>query len=69
MFAFDAAPLAYESLHSLSVEARQKLGALRPATLAQASRIPGVSPSDLQNLVFELEKRRRLSVPPAAAPD
>jgi len=56
-------------MRSLSFEARQKLAALRPATLAQASRIPGVSPSDLQNLVLEIEKRRRLAhegvTPPA----
>jgi tRNA uridine 5-carboxymethylaminomethyl modification enzyme len=51
--------LPYESMPSLSFEARQKLAARRPATLAQASRIPGVSPTDLQNLVLEIEKRRR----------
>ena len=50
--------LAYEELQSLSTEARQKLGALRPRTLAQASRVPGVSPNDLQNLVLEIERRR-----------
>jgi tRNA uridine 5-carboxymethylaminomethyl modification enzyme len=44
---------------SLSFEARQKLAARQPSTLAQASRIPGVSPNDLQNLVIEVEKRRR----------
>jgi len=53
--------LSYESFHSLSVEARQKLSSQRPRTLAQASRIPGVSPSDLQNLVLEVERRRRLA--------
>jgi len=53
--------LPYEEMHSLSFEARQKLAALRPRTLAQASRIPGVSPTDLQNLLIEIEKRRRLS--------
>jgi tRNA uridine 5-carboxymethylaminomethyl modification enzyme len=57
-FALPAA-LPYESLRSLSVEARQKLGALRPRTLAQASRVPGVSPTDLQNLVLEVERLRR----------
>jgi tRNA uridine 5-carboxymethylaminomethyl modification enzyme len=51
--------LEYADLRSLSLEARQKLGSLRPATLAQASRIPGISPSDLQNLVIEVERRRR----------
>jgi tRNA uridine 5-carboxymethylaminomethyl modification enzyme len=56
----DAAP--YAEMHSLSLESRQKLAAIRPATLAQAARIPGVSPTDLQNLVLEMEKRRRQTV-------
>lgn len=50
--------LPYPDLLSLSYEARQKLDRIRPATLAQAGRIPGVSPSDLQNLVMEVRKRR-----------
>ena len=49
----------YSGLHSLSFEARQKLQAARPASLGQAGRIPGVSPSDLHNLVFEVLKLRR----------
>ncbi len=49
----------YSSAHSLSTEARQKLARVRPESLAQAGRIPGVSPSDLQNLVLEVLKRRR----------
>ena len=53
--------LPYEQMQSLSFEARQKLARARPATLAQAARLPGVSPSDLQNLVIEIEKRRRLA--------
>ena len=52
------AGLPYAEMRSLSMEARQKLAAIAPATLAQASRIPGVSPSDLQNLVLEIERRR-----------
>ncbi len=48
----------YPDLKSLSYEARQKLDSIRPLTLAQASRIPGVSPSDIQNLVIEIEKKR-----------
>jgi len=59
-FALDSS-LAYDEMLSLSFEARQKLAAVRPLTLAQASRIPGVSPSDLQNLVLEVGKRRRLA--------
>ena len=50
--------LPFSSMNSLSHEARQKLTAIQPRTLAQASRIPGVSPSDIQNLVIEIEKRR-----------
>jgi tRNA uridine 5-carboxymethylaminomethyl modification enzyme len=48
----------YSEFRSLSFEARQKLAAIRPSTLAQAARIPGVTPTDLQNLVLEIERRR-----------
>lgn len=51
--------LDYAEMQSLSLEARQKLGVLKPYSLAQASRVPGVSPNDLQNLVLEVERRRR----------
>ena len=50
------ADIAYGDMRSLSFEARQKLGTIRPLTLAQAARIPGISPSDLQNLVLEVTK-------------
>jgi tRNA uridine 5-carboxymethylaminomethyl modification enzyme len=53
--------IPYLELRSLSLESRQKLDVIRPSTLAQAARIPGVSPTDLQNLVIEIEKRRRLT--------
>jgi tRNA uridine 5-carboxymethylaminomethyl modification enzyme len=51
--------LPYGEMLSLSFEARQKLAVRRPRTLAQASSMPGVSRTDLQNLVIEIEKRRR----------
>lgn len=41
----------YNNLQSLSTEARQKLTKIDPITLAQASRIPGVSPSDINVLL------------------
>ena len=44
----------YEQLQSLSTEARQKLVKIDPETLAQASRIPGVSPSDINVLLVLL---------------
>ena len=49
----------YDSMRTLSVEARQKLAARRPASLAQAAGIPGVTPADLQNLVLEVERWQR----------
>jgi tRNA uridine 5-carboxymethylaminomethyl modification enzyme len=51
--------LPYLELRSLATEARQKLAAVQPATLAQAARVPGVTPSDLHNLVVEATKHRR----------
>ncbi len=51
--------LPYQGLASLSIEARQKLALVRPESLAQASRIPGVSPADLQNLVLEVLRHRQ----------
>ena len=55
------ADLPYLDLASLSTEARQKLDRVRPQSLGQASRIPGVSPSDLQAIVYEVVKLGRVS--------
>ena len=52
------ADLAYAGMLTLSFEAREKLEKIRPTSLGQASRIPGVSPSDIQNLVAEVVKVR-----------
>ena len=51
---FDYAPLS-----TLTLEAREKLARIRPRTLAQAGRIPGVSPSDLSQLSLALLKSGR----------
>ncbi|MBW3534070.1 MAG: tRNA uridine-5-carboxymethylaminomethyl(34) synthesis enzyme MnmG [Gemmatimonadetes bacterium] len=53
-----AEELPYGAFATLSAEGREKLGRVRPATLAQAGRIPGVSPADLQNLVLEVRRWR-----------
>ena len=44
----------YSSLHALSTEARQKLERIDPETVGQASRIPGISPSDINILLLLL---------------
>ena len=58
-----AADLPYPEFRSLSIEAREKLQRVRPASLAQAGRIPGISPSDLHNLVLEAMRRGRAATP------
>ena len=48
--------LPYMDFKTLSYESREKLTRIRPETLAQAGRISGVSPADLQNLLLEVRK-------------
>jgi tRNA uridine 5-carboxymethylaminomethyl modification enzyme len=48
----------YTDVHGLSTEARQKLERVRPATIGQAGRIPGVSPSDVAVLFIHLRQRQ-----------
>jgi len=51
--------LDFKSIRTLSTEGREKLGRVRPVTLGQASRIPGVTPSDISVLTVFIEQRRR----------
>ena len=50
--------LPYMDFVTVSWEAREKLSETKPSSLAQAGRIPGVSPADLQNLVLEVRRFR-----------
>jgi tRNA uridine 5-carboxymethylaminomethyl modification enzyme len=58
--------LPYADFITLSHEAREKLTRIRPATLAHAARIPGVSPADLQNLISEVRRLHRTGPAPVA---
>ena len=59
MEAFQLPPaIDYLALNTISYESREKLQRVRPESLGQAGRIPGVSPSDLQNLVLEVLRFR-----------
>ncbi len=49
----------YDKIEGLRIEARQKLGDMRPISVGQASRISGVSPADINVLLIYLEKLRR----------
>ncbi len=49
----------YEKIYGLSLEARQKLNKFKPLSVGQASRISGVSPSDISVLLIYLEQEKR----------
>ena len=49
----------YQQITGLRLEARQKLSAIRPLNLGQASRVSGVSPADLAVLMIYLELREK----------
>jgi tRNA uridine 5-carboxymethylaminomethyl modification enzyme len=55
------ADIDYAGIGTLSTEAREKLSAIRPRTLGQASRVPGVSPADVTALLVWLELAQRLT--------
>lgn len=54
------ADMPWGEMAVLSFEAREKLARVQPSTLAQAGRIPGVSPADLQHLLIEVLRRERV---------
>lgn len=53
------ADVDYEQVHALKKEAVIKLGKIRPGTIGQASRIPGITPADIALLLVHLQKRGR----------
>ncbi len=53
------ADIDYETIQGLRLEARQKLNAIRPRSIGQASRITGVSPADISVLLIYMEQQKR----------
>jgi tRNA uridine 5-carboxymethylaminomethyl modification enzyme len=51
--------LDFATLPGLRTEARQQLGRVRPRTIGQAARIPGVTPADVSVLLIHLERHQR----------
>ena len=49
----------YSEIHGLRLEARQKLNKIKPKSIGQASRISGVSPSDVSVLLIWLESQKK----------
>ena len=50
----------YEKVPNVSTEAREKLKKVRPSSIGQAMRIPGVSPADIANLANYLEDIKKI---------
>lgn len=55
------ADIDYNAIPAMKTEARERLGRIRPATVGQAARIPGITPADIALLLVWLKKRRSVS--------
>ncbi len=53
------ADINYAQLYGISLEGKQRLSEIRPVSLGQAQRIPGMTPSDISALMIHLEKMKR----------
>ncbi|MGC8667710.1 MAG: tRNA uridine-5-carboxymethylaminomethyl(34) synthesis enzyme MnmG [Chthonomonadales bacterium] len=56
--------LDWQGIKALSMEGREKLSRIKPTSIGQASRIPGVTPADVQVLAVIVEQRRRMAAQP-----
>ncbi len=52
------AEFSFDGIKGLLTETRQKMNAIRPSSVGQASRIPGVTPSDISLLMVYLEREK-----------
>ena len=55
------AGIDYEAIPAMKTEARQRLNRVRPATIGQAARIPGITPADIALLLVWLQKNKKIS--------
>jgi tRNA uridine 5-carboxymethylaminomethyl modification enzyme len=53
--------LDYASVPGLSLEATEKLGRIRPRSLGQAARVPGITPADVSTVLIHIEKHKRMA--------
>ncbi len=60
--------LDYDTVHGLSAELRERLKAVRPASLGQVSRIPGITPAAVAALMINLRNKARKSGSPGQSP-
>ena len=58
----------YDEIKSLSLEVREKLSNIRPLSLGQASRIPGITPAAISILMVYLKRRKSAHAKPSATP-
>jgi tRNA uridine 5-carboxymethylaminomethyl modification enzyme len=49
----------YSQIHGLSREATEKLSRVRPTSIGQAARVPGITPADVSTVLIHLEKQAR----------
>jgi tRNA uridine 5-carboxymethylaminomethyl modification enzyme len=52
-------PMDYTSVRGLSIEATEKLSRVRPRSIGQAARVPGVTPADISSVLIHIEGTRR----------
>jgi tRNA uridine 5-carboxymethylaminomethyl modification enzyme len=60
--------LDYDAVHGLSAELRERLKAVRPASLGQVSRIPGITPAAVSALMISLRSKTRKTGSPGQSP-
>jgi tRNA uridine 5-carboxymethylaminomethyl modification enzyme len=61
--------LDFQRVPGLSLEAQEKLGRIKPASIGQAARVPGITPADVSSVLIHMAKRQGLKVGNGPADD